>query len=1027
MTAAPSTASIGERLTRQFYDWEKRGRGWDLYEFPVDLEPAFEPFTDHFFEQPSPAIDDGLRPGLWSHLTKTIGSLLASRPVPAQKVPPRQPPAFKADDLDWTTVGIGLPADAELDLEHFEQLLVTLGGSRGPVSFEVIGTAQGITLQMACDRSRMNHLTDHLAACFPEIVVSEQDDALHLAWEANQSPGLLTVDFGLSREFMLPLVGVSELPLDPYVSLIGALSHLQHGEMAAFQVLFEPVRNPWGRSISRAVTFSDGSPFFEDDKNFFDQAKAKIAKPLFAAVARLIVLSEEEERVWAIAESISASLDQVSTSTGNAIIPLANDGYDDDLHFLDVFRRQTRRTGMLLNSEELTSLVHLPAQEVRSAKLQRIQSHTKETPASVRGHSLVLGANLHHGRETPVTLSIDQRVRHMHVIGASGTGKSTFLLNLIVQDIQQGQGIGVIDPHGDLIDQIISHIPESRIKDVILVDPADEAFPVGFNILSAHSDLEKNLLASDLVAVFKRFSTSWGDQMGSVLSNAVLAFLESSKGGTLADLRRFLIEPAFRNEFLATVSDEHVLYYWKKEFPLLAGRPQAPLLTRLDTFLRPKPVRYMVSQKENRLDFASIMDLGKIFLAKLAQGAIGEENAALLGSLFVSKFHQLALGRQAQTEAARRPFWLYCDEFGSYVTPSMAKLLSGARKFRLGLVLSHQELHQLHDQDVQSALLSNAGTRVCFRVGEDDAKTLAQGFSFFEAEDLTNLKVGEALCRVGRSDADFNLNVAMPPKADVRLAESRQSAIVEHSRKTYGTSRIPTVPQPVVEAAKSEESAQKAAPVVLSPAATIPSVDVTSSGSASEPMPPIPLPPRPAPARKPRKAKTAPPVAPMGKGGQRHKYLQHLVSQCGQQQGWRATIEMPVKDGSIDVVLEREDRKLAVEISVTTSAKLELANLRKCLAAGFTHIFMLSEEPRSLAKLQRLAASELSAEVLAGIRFLPPDAFLADDQILAIARMPEEQLIRGLKVKVQREQSGTGDEMERRRAISEVILRSMRK
>src|SRR5262249_33603303 len=149
------------------------------------------------------------------------------------------------------------------------------------------------------------------------------------------------------------------------------------------------------------------------------------------------------------------------------------------------------------------------------------------------------------------------------------------------------------------------------------------------------------------VGIFRRFSTSWGDQMASILGNAVLAFLESNRGGTLADLRRFLIEPTHRNEFLTTVGDPHVAYYWKKEFPLLSGRPQAPILTRLDAFLRPKPVRYMVAQQHNRLDFAQIMDTKKIFLAKLAQGAIGEENAYLLGALILAKFHQLTLGRQA--------------------------------------------------------------------------------------------------------------------------------------------------------------------------------------------------------------------------------------------------------------------------------------------------------------------------------------------------------------------------------------------
>ena len=216
-----------------------------------------------------------------------------------------------------------------------------------------------------------------------------------------------------------------------------------------------------------------------------------------------------------------------------------------------------------------------------------------------------------------MTLGPEQRVRHTYVIGASGTGKSTLLLNLIVQDIQHGNGVGVLDPHGDLIDQILALVPEERAADVVLLDPSDEEYPVGFNILSAHSELEKNLLASDLVGVFRRLSASWGDQMSSVLANAILAFLESDRSGTLADLRRFLVEGDFRQAFLQTVRDPEVVYYWQKEFPLLTGKPQGPILTRLDTFRRPKLIRHMISQKENRLDFGAIMNEGKIFLAKI--------------------------------------------------------------------------------------------------------------------------------------------------------------------------------------------------------------------------------------------------------------------------------------------------------------------------------------------------------------------------------------------------------------------------
>jgi hypothetical protein len=321
---------------------------------------------------------------------------------------------------------------------------------------------------------------------------------------------------------------------------------------------------------------------------------------------------------------------------GNELIPLDNEDCDPDAHAEDVLQRRSRRSGMILNSDELTAFVHPPSDDVRSPRLGREVGCTKQAPSTVQGGTLVLGKNQHAGQTRAVALTPDQRVRHTHVVGASGTGKSTFLLNLILQDISRGEGVGVIDPHGDLIEAILDRIPENRIKDVVLLDPADEEYSIGFNILAAHSETEKNLLASDLVAVFRRLSTSWGDQMNAVLANAVLAILESEHGGTLADMQRLLVEKAFREAFLESVQDEQVVYYWRKEFPYLTGRPQGPVLTRLNSFLRPKSIRYMVCQKENKLDFARIMDGNKIFLARLSHGAIGEENAHLLGACVVS-------------------------------------------------------------------------------------------------------------------------------------------------------------------------------------------------------------------------------------------------------------------------------------------------------------------------------------------------------------------------------------------------------
>src|SRR5260221_9788171 len=203
---------------------------------------------------------------------------------------------------------------------------------------------------------------------------------------------------------------------------------------------------------------------------------------------------------------------------------------------------------MLLNADELIGFVHLPSSAVHSDRLLREIRRTKAAPTVVRHASgILLGNNIHAGETVEVKLTAEQRVRHTHIIGASGTGKSTLLFNLIRQDIENGEGVAVLDPHGDLVDRILGIIPPNRIEDVVLVDPSDEEYSVGFNILSAHSDLEKNLLASDLISVFQRLSTSWGDQMGSVLQNAILAFLECDQRGTIADLRRFLIEPPFRN------------------------------------------------------------------------------------------------------------------------------------------------------------------------------------------------------------------------------------------------------------------------------------------------------------------------------------------------------------------------------------------------------------------------------------------------------------------------------------------------
>jgi hypothetical protein len=1025
----PFLPTLEERLTMQFYDWERRGRGWQVWPYPVELEPPFRPFLFHYVE-PAPVVDDARKPTVLQNLFDSLRGRSSEQASLDRTVAFYQPecdeplPEATEDEEDThVELQVILPPSVKTSKDATEQFLLGLSYCSGPLSFEVIGLPKSINVQLACRPTDHPQVREQLRAHFPEAVQSERRDYLQTSWNAPESSETIAVDFGLSREFMLPLRTFKGFDVDPLIGTIAALSDLREGEVGLFQILLQASHFPWAQSVMRAVTDGDGGSFFADAPELVSFAKQKIAQPLFAAVIRVAARSGESGRAWQICKALAGSMQQFTNPLGNELIPLTNDGYDADEHESDLLSRRTRRGGMLLNLDELISLVHLPSASVRSAKLTRDEEKSKAAPALAHGRSLVLGENTHAGKTVQVTIGPEQRMRHTYVIGASGTGKSTLLLNLIIQDIEHGEGVAVLDPHGDLIDEVLAHIPERRFADLVLLDPSDEEYPVGFNILSAHSELEKNLLASDLVAVFRRLSTSWGDQMTSVLGNGILAFLESERGGTLADLRRFLIEPDFRREFLETVGDPGVVYYWTKEFPLLKGIPQGPILTRLDTFLRPKLIRYMVSQKENRLDVGAIMNEGKIFLAKLAQGAIGEENAYLLGALLVSKFHQLAMGRQQVAASERRDFYLYIDEFHNFVTPSLAAILSGARKYHLGLVLAHQELHQLWDRDtaVASSVIANPYTRVCFRLGDFDAKKLGDGFSFFDAKDLQNLDVGEAICRMERSEYDFNLKTLPLAAVEPETAQFRRERVVALSREHY--------------AARKETVEAHLAQAILPGSRGAPASEAPPRKEEPERAMPLSVfvprvidPPQ-KPTREPQRDPGVPQPPPMGRGGPQHKYLQELIKRWATSKGYRATIEHQILDGmgSVDVALEREGQSIACEISVSTTVEHEVGNIQKCLAAGFGHVVLIASDRKTLGKAKDAVNATFGDEECKRVRVLTPEDFFDFVETLEAHAAGREEMVHGYKVKVQYRKVAEGEQKARKQAISQVILGALKK
>jgi DNA helicase HerA-like ATPase len=981
-----------EELTKAFYAWELRGRGWQSYDYPVSLEPVFRPFPGHVIGRPS--ANDGRRE---TRLSGLIGRFLGktNETPPEDPEPPEPDPEPFEDEAPLREIRVTLPEKVSVSPALSAQLLLALSPSRFPLAFEVLGLPDSLRPQITVRLPDRDRVMGQLRAFFPDILLAEDGEGLRPAWRGIAGEGTVR-EFGLAREFMLPLGASRDFRPDPLLSLFAGLALVREGELACFQVLFEPVRSPWAEHMLRAVTTDQGEPFLLDAPEVTTLAKEKAAQPLYAVIVRLAAKAPDAERTWEILRSAAGGLN--AFASWNELLPLSLDE-EIDLD-ADLLGRTTHRAGMLLGQDELAGLVHLPHESVRLAKLRREVARTKGAPPSVFREGIALGTNAHDGRRVEVRLPRDLRMRHVHVVGASGSGKSTLLTRMILDDLARGEGVGVLDPHGDLVDEILARFPRERESDLILFDPSDDETALGWNMLEARTEIEKTLLASDLVGVFRRLSTSWGDQMNSVLANAIVAFLESNRGGTLLELRRFLVDREFRAEFLTTVSDSEVLYYWQKEFPILVGKPQGPILTRLDTFLRPKLVRQVVVERENRLDFRGMVDRGQVFLAKLSQGALGEENASLLGSLLVSAFHQAAISRQDLAPGARRHFFLYLDEFHEFATPSMAALLTGARKYRLGLTLAHQELRQLEakNREVASALLGNAATRIVFRVGEDDAKSLERGFSSFSAADLLNLGVGEAVMRVERSEHDFNLETMPLPDLVSHEAEARQRKLVAQSR-----ARFP----------KRLEA------------------------PGAEPLPPAPLPPREAPqaSTSPRLVVSPPPKnaprpaeppPPLGRGGPEHQYLQDLVKRWAESHGYRAVVEeaIPGGKGSVDVALRTDDFSIACEISVTSTVAQEVGNVLKCLEAGFHEIAILSLKRPRLTKIEAALTAKFSAADLARVHLVSPEELFA---MLSMRPVTTETVVGGYKVKVRQKVVEPDEEAARYRALSEVIAKSVRR
>lgn len=465
-----------------------------------------------------------------------------------------------------------------------------------------------------------------------------------------------------------------------------------------------------------------------------------------------------------------------------------------------IYRAFNERRYLVLNTEEMASLWHLPLHSTEAPNIKWLTGRKAPPPENLPMAGLELGYINYRGIKRDVFLKDADRRRHLYVIGKSGSGKSVTLANLAIQDIQAGHGICVVDPHGDLIEDLLEHIPKERADDVVIFNPSDMDRPIGLNMLEAKSDDQKDFAVQEMIAIFyKLFPPEMiGPMFEHNMRNVMLTLMADLESpGTVIDIPRMFTDDEYAKQYIEKLTDPVVKAYWEKEMAKTSDFHKSEMLgyliSKVGRFVGNEMMRNIMGQQRSGFDFREIMDNQKILLVNLAKGKTGEVNSKLLGLILVAKIQMAAMGRADMAEEDRKDFFLYIDEFQNFVTDSIATILSEARKYRLNLVLAHQYMGQLVDDkgkaDVRDAVLGNVGTMMVGRIGPDDAEILAKEFApSFGSYDLLNPPEYSFYTKLlidGKASKPFNMQAYPPKRGNAQLAK----AINELARLKFGRDR----------------------------------------------------------------------------------------------------------------------------------------------------------------------------------------------------------------------------------------------
>lgn len=716
--------------------------------------------------------------------------------------------------LSFVSLLVKLPKDNEIKIDAAEQMFAGLhslhkGGffsflKKQPIiSFEIVALKEEIGFYVSCPREIQDLVEKQINGAYPSARIVEVDE-LNIF---NEEGRVAFAALKKAKANYYPIQIYKDLPTDGLSLISSAMSKMQTGEGGILQILIQPSGKKWqkqGRQYMSKEKKREADPdqaSYKHDPKEMEAISDEVSRPGFRVSIRMVVSAQNESTADSYLKNMTGAFSQFTSAYNSfkkAKIFIKHLFMIDFIYrYMPLFNKGTS----ILNTAELATIFHFPNKTVETHHIKWLTAKNAPAPHEIAQSGLYIGKSFYRGEERHVFMNLKDRRRHTYIVGKTGTGKSEFLKQMILQDIQDGKGVAAIDPHGEFVEDILQLMPPERAEDVIYFNPSDKERPMGLNIMEAYSEDQRHFVVSSIInLMYKLYDPHRtgiiGPRFEHAIRNAMLTVM-SKENSTFIEVVRILTDEKFVKEMLPYVKDPMVKRYWTDQIAQTSDFHKSEVLdyivSKFGRFVTNKTMRNIIGQPQSSFDFRKAMDEQKIILCNLSKGVLGEEDAKFLGLILVPKILTAAMSRQDVPMSQRPDFFLYVDEFQNYATEDFAVILSEARKYRLNLTVANQYVGQI-DEDVKNAVFGNVGTIVAFRVGITDANFLQHEFApTFNETDLTNVEKYHVYMKtIVNNEAVTPFSVSLEKdmeKIEAQMNPKLAEMIKELSRLKYGKDR----------------------------------------------------------------------------------------------------------------------------------------------------------------------------------------------------------------------------------------------